>query len=234
MIEQALIRLSRAMLPTDRARINTFAVIDNRSDLTPDNLNATVRDGRIAHFWGRRWEASGKDPASIQVDYSLLFLRHLDSEVSGSSICTNVEIGLVSLPECEGCATSRNETEIAKDNVRVLSNIVSELNGYKCFNMYLGSQYGGNGQGIYCFTPSEIEHLKEEGVTFPNLKNGTCNGEYVNAQSGYTIRTQRFGSANALISFTNFTRCDCESALQLDFSQNKEYLQYGETKCSTC
>lgn len=234
----AIIRLIRAFPPGYASRPNSFGAVYTFKDIDSDNLNASMKDGRIGHYWGRKWEASGKDSSQIQYENALIFIRKESvtfSEVTkrlGTKICQGLEIGIASLPECEGCQTARSDNQIEIDNAVVLNEIVWELTRIEPFLLDIPTNLGGVGVSTYWLTPSEVAYLKTQGVIFPTFKNCTAFLSVKKTTDAFT--SFEYGTAGMIITTTKLQVCWCESTnVAYNFAVN-EFNQAAFTQCETC
>ena len=234
----ALIRLVRAFPPGLNSRPNSFRVLSSYKDFDSANLNATAVDGREGRYWGRRWEAGGKSSENIQYENSLIFMRPETIALSkvarraGEKVCRRFEIGIASLPECEGCAHARSDTEIETDNVIVLNEVVSEITQIKPFNVTIPVNLGGIGASTYWITPGEKAWLITNGVAFPTFN--SCPAYLSVRKTTDDFTTEYYGTAGMLITTTKVVICWCEATVvAFNFGLNS-FKQAAYTGCEAC
>lgn len=229
----ALIRIARAFPHGQRSRPNSFGVVTSFKDIDSDNLNLTVKAGISGSYWGRRWEASGEDRANIGFENSLLFVRSESIDFPGKKeICQNIEIGISSLPECEGCQNERTDTEIEIDNAITLRSVVSEIIEIKPYRVNIPTNLGGVGLSTYWLVPSEVAYLKANSVTFPNLLK--CDDYLSIKQVNDTYQSFDYGTSGMIITVAKFRVCWCnESEVDFNFALNT-FKQAAYTGCATC
>lgn len=229
----ALIRLTRAFPHGHRSRPNSFGVVTSFKDIDSDNLNLTVKSGVNGSYWGRRWEASGEDRANIGFENALLFIRPETIDFPDrKEMCQNLEIGIASLPECEGCQAARTDTEIEIDNAISLRAVVSEIIEIRPYRVNIPTSLGGVGLSTYWLTPSEVEWLKVKEVSFPNLRK--CD-EYLSVkQTVSTYQSFDYGTAGMIVTTTKLRVCWCSDAeVGYNFATTA-FKQAAYTGCETC
>lgn len=237
-IYPAIIRLVRAFPAGFNSRPNSFGVVSGFGDIDSDNLNASMRDGRIGHYWGRKWEASGRDSSQIQYENALVFVRpetisfERTAKQSPYKVCQNIEVGIASLPECEGCAHDRSDTEIEGDNAIVLNQITSELIALAPFNVDIPSTFGGIGESTYWLTPAEVAFLKENDVVFPTFK--SCPATLVVTKTTNDFSSFDYGTSGMIITTAKVRVCWCSDVeVGYDFRIN-EFKSAAYTQCEAC
>lgn len=237
-IYPAIIRLIRAFPTGYPSRPNSFGAVSTFKDIDSDNLNASMKDGRIGHYWGRKWEASGKDSSQIKFENALIFIRKEAitfserSKKTGTKVCQSLEIGIGSLPECEGCVTARGDNQIEVDNALVLNEIVLQLSRIEPFVLDIPENLGGVGVSTYWLVPAEVEWLKLQGVIFPTFKNCTATLTVKKTTDQFTSFT--YGTAGMIITTSKIQVCWCDSTeVQYNFGLN-EFNQAAFTACETC
>lgn len=232
-IYPALVRLARAFPSGFGSRPNSFAAIYSFGEIAIDNLAQTQREGGIGQYWGRRWEASGKDPSLIQYENSLLFLRKESIEFPlKSKVCHRVEIGIASLPDCEGCANSRSDIEIEIDNAKVLEAVVRQVSEIKPYNVNVPPNLGGVGLSTYWLMPAEVSWLKSNSVNFPNL--GRCDAYLSVSRDGSELRSFNYGKDGMIVTAAKLEVCWCDSTVpEFSFAQT-EFSQAAFTGCESC
>jgi len=237
-IYPAFIRLVRAFPHGHKSRPNSFGAVSSFKDVDSDNLNASMRDGRIGHYWGRKWEASGKDSSQIQYENALVFVRtegitfSKEAKQAGEKVCQTVEIGIGSLPECEGCNGKRTDTEIEIDNAVTLNKIVSEITQIKPYLLNIPENIGGVGVSTYWITPAEKAWLITQSVIFPTFNN--CNAFLSVKKVNDEFRSFDYGTAGMIITTTRLQICWCEATeVEYNFDLN-DFKQAAYTDCQTC
>lgn len=237
-IYPAVVRLIRAFPPGFKSRPKSFGVVSTFGDIDSDNLNASMRDGRIGHYFGMKWEASGKDSSQIQFENALVFARKEGisfAEVNkkiGSKVCQSIEIGIGSLPECEGCASARSDNEIEVDNAIVLNAMLWEILRLEPFTVTIPESLGGVGLSTYWLMPSEITWLKTKGVIFPTFKNCTATLNITKTTPNFSSFT--YGTAGMIITTARIQVCWCDSTqVGFNFALN-DFKQAAYTGCETC
>ncbi len=234
----AIIRLIRAFPAGYKSRPGSFGAVQTFGDIDSDNLNASIRDGRIGHYWGRKWEASGKDSSQIQYENALIFIRKEAisfpdvGKVVGNKICQRLEIGIASLPECEGCAYARSDNEIEVDNALVLNGVVTELIGIAPYLVNIPENLGGIGESTYWITPSEKAWLITQSVVFPTFKN--CDAYLSIKKTTDEFSSFTYGTAGMIITTGKIQLCWCDSsAVEYDFRLNS-FKAAAFTQCESC
>jgi len=234
----AAIRIVRAFPAGFNSRPNSFGVINTLGDIDSDSLNASMRDGRIGRYWGRKWEASGKDSSQIQFENSLVFIRteaitfSKEAKHASEKICQRIEVAVASLPECEGCAFARSDSEIEIDNAIVLNKIVSELTQILPFVVTIPTNLGGIGASTYWIMPSEKAWLETNGVVFPVFK--SCPAYLSVAKTSNEFQSFTYGTAGMIITTAKLQVCWCDSTdIDFDFRINS-FNEAAFTGCATC
>lgn len=234
----AAIRIVRAFPPDFNSRPNSFGVVSSFGDIDSDNLNASMRDGRISRYWGRKWEASGKSSDQIQFENALVFIRteaisfSKEAKQAGEKVCQRIEIGVASLPECEGCAHARADTEIEIDNAIVLNKIVSELTHIKPYNVTIPTNLGGVGESTYWIVASEKAWLETNGVVFPTFM--SCPAYLSVKKVTDELASFTYGTAGMIITTTKLSVCWCDSTVvEYDYAVN-DFKAAAFTSCETC
>lgn len=234
----AAIRLLRAFPPVFNSRPNSFGVINTLGDIDSDSLNASMRDGRIGTYWGRKWEASGKDSGQIKFENSLIFIRtetisfSKEAKHAGEKVCQRIEVAVASLPECEGCAMARSDSEIEIDNAIVLNKFVSELTHIAPYVVTIPTNLGGIGASTYWIMPSEKAWLEDNGVIFPVFK--SCPAYLSVSKTSNDFASFTYGTAGMIITAAKLQVCWCDStAVAFDYKINS-FNQAAYTGCETC
>jgi len=234
----AAIRIVRAFPAGFNSRPNSFGVINTLGDIDSDSLNASMRDGRIGRYWGRKWEASGKDSSQIQFENSLVFIRteaitfSKEAKHASEKICQRIEVAVASLPECEGCAFARSDSEIEIDNAIVLNKIVSELTQILPFVVTIPTNLGGIGASTYWIMPSEKAWLETNGVVFPVFK--SCPDYLSVAKTSNEFQSFTYGTAGMIITTAKLQVCWCDST-NVDFNfALSSFNEAAYTGCETC
>ena len=234
----AAIRIIRAFPSVFNSRPNSFGVINTLGDIDSDSLNASMRDGHIGRYWGRKWEASGKDSGQIQFENSLLFIRteaitfSREAKHAAEKVCQRIEIAVASLPECEGCTFARSDSEIEVDNAIVLNKIVSELTHIAPYVVTIPVELGGIGASTYWIMPSEKVWLEANGVIFPVFK--SCPAYLSVSKTSDEFRSFTYGTAGMIITNAKLQVCFCDStAVVYDFRIN-DFKAAAYVGCETC
>jgi hypothetical protein len=234
----AAIRIVRAFPAGFNSRPNSFGVINTLGDIDSDSLNQSMRDGRIGRYWGRKWEASGKDSGQIQFENSLVFIRtegitfSKEAKHASEKVCQRIEIAVASLPECEGCTFTRSDSEIEIDNAVVLNKIVSELTRIAPFVVTIPTNLGGIGASTYWIMPSEKAWLETNGVIFPTFK--SCPAYLSVTKTSNEFASFTYGTAGMIITTAKLQVCFCDSAdIDFDFRIN-DFKAAAYVGCETC
>jgi hypothetical protein len=234
----AAIRLARAFPAGFNSRPNSFGVINTLGDIDSDSLNASMRDGRIGRYWGRKWEASGKDSSQIQFENSLVFIRteaitfSKEAKHASEKVCQRIEVAVASFPECEGCAYARSDSEIEIDNAVVLNKIVSELTHIAPFVVTIPTNLGGIGASTYWIMPSEKDWLETNGVIFPVFK--SCPAYLSVSKTSNEFQSFTYGTAGMIITTAKLQVCWCDSTdIDFDFNINS-FNEAAFSGCATC
>lgn len=234
----AAIRIVRAFPAGFNSRPNSFGVINTLGDIDSDSLNQSMRDGRIGRYWGRKWEASGKDSGQIQFENSLVFIRtegitfSKEAKHASEKVCQRIEIAVASLPECEGCTFARSDSEIEIDNAVVLNKIVSELTHIAPFVVTIPTNLGGIGASTYWIMPSEKAWLETNGVIFPTFK--SCPAYLSVTKTSNEFASFTYGTAGMIITTAKLQVCFCDSTdIDFDFRIN-DFKAAAYVGCETC
>lgn len=234
----ATIRIIRAFPATFNSRPNSFGVINTLGDIDSESLNQSMRDGRIGRYWGRKWEASGKDSSQIQFENSLVFIRteaitfSKEAKHAAEKVCQRIEIAVASLPECDGCTLARSDSEIEVDNAIVLNKIVSELTHIAPYVVTIPTNLGGIGASTYWIMPSEKTWLEANGVIFPVFK--SCPAYLSVSKTSNDFASFTYGTAGMVITTAKLQICFCDSTeVVYDFRINS-FNEAAFTGCSTC
>lgn len=237
-IYPALIRLVRAFPPGTKGRPNSFGVLASFKDIDSENLNASMRDGRIGRYWGRSWESGGKSSDMIKYENALVFVRpeaiSFSREVKNANekVCQRLEIGIASLPECENCAYARSDSEIEIDNSFVLNKILSEIILIAPYLVSIPENLNGNGLDTYWLVPSEVDWLIGKGVVFAQFK---TNSAYLSVKKTTDeFSSFDYGSSGMLVTTGKIQVCWCDSTeFEFDYTVNN-FKQAAYTGCETC
>lgn len=226
--------LAAGMMPR-RGRINSFAVIDAYRDIDSDSLNAAIREADNGWYWGRAWQAGGKNPEDICVEWALLFIQLIDSALTGNDmnrLCHRIRIGIASPRECDGCGY-RNDTQVELDNSAMLMSIVREMTNtflYKAIN--IPTSIGGIGISNYWLTPSMALYYAGLGVTFPKFS--SCVKAPVRKAGSLQFKSSMYGTKAIIVTTTEIEVCDCDmQETTYDYSIT-EYGTAGRVACETC
>lgn len=113
-------------------RLNTFAVLDQQTELNTSNLEKTYEQYRDGYFWAREWVNSGASRSKIQKDYDLLFLEHKklvpDNLVDNNRASFEIFVTIASPVNCEGC--NRSWEQVDRDNREMLAAVIKEFLSY--------------------------------------------------------------------------------------------------------
>lgn len=237
-ISPAIIRLVRAFPANFNSRPNSFGIINTLGDIDSSNLNASMRDGRIGNYWGRRWESGGKSSENIAYENGLVFIRteaitfSKEAKHAAEKVCQRIEIAVASLPECEGCTFARSDSEIEVDNAIVLNKIVSELTHIAPYVVTIPTNLGGIGASTYWIMPSEKAWLESNGVIFPVFK--SCPAYLSVSKTSNDFASFTYGTAGMIITTAKLQVCFCDSTeVVYDFRINS-FNEAAFTGCSTC
>ena len=237
MLEQiiypALLRLTRAFPLTAAGRLNSFGVVASFKDVDADNLNASMQDGRIGHYWGRAWEASGKQGNMVMFENALLFVRpEAFSLPDLREVCQVIEIGIASLPECEGCPGKRNDIQVETGNANILQKILKEITEIQPYLVTIPAGIGGVGLATYWLTPGEVAWMKTNAVVFPNLRK--CDS-YISVKiNAETLASFPYGTSGMIVTTAKLKVCWCETETPVFDFRRTDFNQAAYSGCSTC
>lgn len=129
-------------------RLNTFGVLDKRSDLLESGLGLGYDDFLEGYFWSRRWVYGGADPNQLEKEYGLLTVEHKNSRLKSleqMETWTPMSLGVFLLRDCDEVdgLLPRKKVELmaARNMWRVLSRL-SKLMKWKLVKSGGGVEYG--------------------------------------------------------------------------------------------
>lgn len=237
MLEQviypALLRLTRAFPLTTAGRLNSFGVVTSFKDIDADNLNATMQDGRIGYYWGRAWEASGERGRMIMFENALLFVRpETVSLPNTKEVCQIIEIGVASLPECEGCPGKRNDIQVEAGNAVMIQKILKEITEIAPYAVTIPTGIGGIGAATYWLTPGEVAWMKANAVVFPNLKK--CDSYLSVKLDTENLASFDYGTSGMIITTSKVKVCWCEDETPVFNFTRTSFKEAAYAGCATC
>lgn len=120
-------------------RLNTWAVIDQESQLSEDGLGLVWGHYESGMYWSRDWYLRGAQPSEgIKKQYGILVGSHTVSKRAGmlrGDIDHIVYLTAVDQIGCEGCPGNRTEEQVDEDCRRLLLQVLSYLEGLRKYEV---------------------------------------------------------------------------------------------------
>ncbi len=189
-------------------QLNSFAVLDNLSQLNAANEEMSFADYRKGWFWSRATENKGGQPKNIKLEYDMLMVETVKSSIMTSpfsnEICHPMFISVASPVECEGCK-HRTIPEIDQRNLFNLQVALREFFTYGLYDVVMEGLGSLGGAPIVSLNDDgDDDLLGLEGADQGKLWLSEARAAWINAQEG----TSAHGPRKVITSYVNPTPLD--------------------------
>jgi hypothetical protein len=103
---------------------DTFAIVDNASQLESDNLGKTYQDYLNGHFWSRSWVLSGADPNKLKKAYPMILLEQKNATretFDDRETCWEWWFVLADIPDCVTCGDCNRSKDTIDTELQVMA-----------------------------------------------------------------------------------------------------------------
>lgn len=123
-------------------RLNTFAVVDQMTQLNADNAEMTRKHYEEGYFFSRDWYNGGADPNKIAKEYDMLIVRGLSIEPYRTDTDSKkwvypLHLNVVGQLRCEFCPEGCIDTKEGRrlQVAQTLQQVIDELLTYQKYNV---------------------------------------------------------------------------------------------------
>lgn len=148
----------------NRPKLNTFGIVDRKSDLNSDTLEMTFEDYEAGYVWCRDWVYSGATAnRGPKVEYAALIVEHKVTHRDVGSTISKAELWL-NVFDTKDCGNrlheKRTREQVYYDNMQIMACIINELYQYKWHTV----TYPGGGSDQQLLTIELAAQLVADGV----------------------------------------------------------------------